>query len=106
MPVSDVLKNFRGSGYSQEPEGKEKGGDGPRVIRLTDDEMKEVSQYANAKPGEEVTCEISGRLEKDGHFHVMSVRPTGGGMNEEKDMAAEVAGQPPMSRMQVAPSPS
>ena len=104
MPVSDVLKNFRQSGYSKEKESDEHAS--PRVIKLTDDEIKEVSQYSGGEPGGEVKCEVSGRLEKDGHFHVMSVHTSGGGMDDEKDMAAEVAGRPPMMQNQTLPSPS
>lgn len=58
-----------------------------RIIKLTDDEQKLFEQ---ANPGEDLACEVHGTLEKDGHFHVMSVGPLGGG-DEEKEMAGQVA---------------
>lgn len=109
MPISDVLKNLRSSGYTKTQDDKTSKDvpESPRIIRLMDDEVKALEPTQKG-PGEEIVCEVSGKLEKDGHFHVMSVRaPGGGGMDDEKGMAAEVAGQaPPMMQQQTMPSPS
>ncbi len=98
MPISDVLKNLRSHGYTKTGDDKtsKDAPESPRIIRLMDDEVKALEPYQKG-PGEEITCEVSGKLEKDGHFHVMSVRAPGGGggMDDEKEMAAAVAGQTP-----------
>jgi hypothetical protein len=105
MPISDVLKNMRSSGF---PERKEEDDSDdqestPRTILLSDDEMKSIGEI---KPGEEVKIEVSGRLEEDGHFHVMSVE-SGTTMpdQEMKGMAAAVAGVP-VTQDRTMPSPS
>lgn len=96
MPAADVLKTLRGSAY-QKSSPDEKGMDAgepnetPRIISLTDDEKKAFEQ---AKPGDDLACEMHGNLEEDGHFHVMSVAPMGGGAQpgvDEKQMAGQVA---------------
>lgn len=111
MPVSDVLKNFRQGDYGKKdiPEEKESS-DGPRMIKLTDEEVKELQGYQKA-PGEEQQCLVSGRLGEDGKFSVVSVHsPEGGpGPNEEKEMAEKMMGPmggPPMMQQQTMPSPS
>lgn len=96
MPASDILKSFRGSQGSISDAGKtEKGMDSgeknatSRIIKLTDDEQK---LFAQAKPGEDLACEVHGGLEEDGHFHIMSVAPLGGSSyGDENKMAGEVA---------------
>jgi hypothetical protein len=96
MAFSDSLKKMRASGYpggDKEDDDDEKESSGSRILKLSDDEAK----AAGAKPGQEVKLQVSGTLEEDGHFHVMSVEPAGGGgMPDEQGMAAQVAGQPPM----------
>lgn len=111
MAATDVLKSLRGSGYGDKGSGnkdemKPKDANSTsRVIKLTDDEQQ---AFADAAPGEDLACEVHGTLEADGHFHVMSVGPMGGGDDDsqrpdQSDMASEVA-----QRVQpnIAPSPS
>lgn len=112
MPVSDVLKGFRSSGYEKKedaPQEKEKESSGVRTLKLTDDEAKEIAGYQQG-PGQELTCEITGKLEDDGHFHVMSVHLPGGSQGDMNEMAKSVAGSSlggtPMMNMQTQPSPS
>ncbi len=91
MDVSSVLKGFRNSGYDGDDgdDDQEDSDLGPRTFKLSGDEMKSVQ----SKPGESVTLQVTGRME-EGHFHVMSVAPAEGMPNdEEKQMAAQVAGQ-------------
>jgi hypothetical protein len=59
----------------------------PRIIALTDEEQKSFDQ---AKPGEDIACEVHGNLESDGHFHVLSVGPLKGQSYGNDDMAKEV----------------
>lgn len=109
MPVSEVLKKFREKGYEDAPEKEEP--ETTRVIKLTDEEAKELQGYQK-EPGMEQECLVTGKLEEDGHFHVMSVHAPGGGpgQNEMDEMAGQVAGSPmggpPMMAMQTQPSPS
>jgi hypothetical protein len=105
MSYGDALKNVRNKDYGDDEKEKEEGPSSVRIIKLTDDEMKELQQYQGG-PGQEQTCEVTGKLEEDGHFHVMSVHlPGGGGMTDED--AAKVAGvEPRMVNMQTQPSPS
>ncbi len=110
MAATDFLKKFRDKGYSPGgDDAKDKGMDSgeenstSRIIKLSDDEQK---KFAQAKPGEDLVCEVHGSLEEDGHFHVMTVDPMGGGSyggNSEQEMAGQVA-----QRVQpnIAPSPS
>lgn len=79
MPVSEVLKNFRGASYgapkdSEGDDGEENSAS--RILKLSDDEIKSV---AGAGPGQEVTMTVTGKLEGD-HFHVMSIQAQGGPM--------------------------
>lgn len=113
MAIADVLKGMRSSGYSKKmemPEKEEKddseSDSGPRTIMLSDDEIKSLGQ--SAKPGEDVEIKISGKLENDGHFHIMSVEPASTMPDDDmKEMAAKVAGmQAPMVQNQTMPSPS
>lgn len=111
MPAVDALKSFRSNGYGSKPEpenGEKTGMDSAeenstsRIIKLSDDEQK---AFANAKPGDDLACEVHGTLEDDGHFHVMSLAPMGGGdsYGDDKEMAGQV-----MQRVMpgVVPSPS
>lgn len=110
MPASDVLRNLRGKGYSDNSKpSTEKGMDSgepnstSRIIKLSDDEQK---YFADSHPGEDLACEVHGSLESDGHFHVMTVSPLNGesyGEENQDDMAKQV-----MTRVQpnVQPSPS
>jgi len=92
MSASDELKAYRQKGYAEKrtDEGMDSGDthETPRIISLTDDEKKAFEQ---AKPGDDLACEVHGTLEADGHFHVMSVSPMGGGASDGDDMASEVA---------------
>lgn len=110
MPATDVLKNFRQKNYastSTDDAGKgmdsEKPNETPRIIKLTDEEAK---AFANAKPGEDLACEVHGSMDGEGGFRVMSVGPMPGGNyggDDEQKMAGQV-----MQRVvpNVAPSPS
>ena len=107
MAVSEFLQKFREKGYPKEEKGAgmDSGEENStsRTIKLSDDEQK---SFAQAQPGEDLACEVHGTLESDGHFHVMSVSPMGGGSSygdQEKEMAGQVA-----QRVQpnIAPSPS
>ena len=108
MAAVDELKNLRNKDYSSK--GHSTSGDGmdsgernstPRIISLTDDEQK---AFAQAKPGEDLACEVHGSLESDGHFHVMSVSPLGGSSyGSENEMAGQVA-QKVMPQIQPSPS--
>jgi hypothetical protein len=109
MPIGDALQSLRKSGYGAKPsepesdgEGKSEGSAAPRLIKLTPEEMRYVASQGG---GGEVTCEVKGRLEKDGSLRVLSVSAPGGG--EEKDMAAQMmGGMPPMMQPQTVASPS
>jgi hypothetical protein len=60
-----------------------------RIITLSDEEQK---AFEGSKPGEELSCEVRGNLEEDGHFHVMTVSPMGGASSYgEGKMADQVA---------------
>jgi hypothetical protein len=102
---SGALKKFRDGGY---PESKDEKPDdqeqGVRVIKLTDDEAKELQSYKEGD-GMEQTCEVTGKLEGN-TLRVMSVRRSGG-MEPNMDAdAAEAMGKPPMMQSQTLPSPS
>ena len=91
MAVTDELKNIRGKGYGEKPEkGMDSGEENStsRIIKLSDEEQK---SFAQARPGEDLACEVHGTLEEDGHFHVMSVGPMGGSSSPEDDMVTQVA---------------
>lgn len=111
MAAVDELKNLRSKGYSpKESFGKPDQNSGKpeedessttRIIKLTDDEQK---TFSGSKPGEDLTCEVHGSLEDDGHFHVMSVSPMNGASDyTEQGMAGQVA-QRVMPN--IVPSPS
>ena len=115
MPdYSGALKKFRDSGYPKN--GDDEGGDdqpsessGVRTIKLTDDEVKELSSYQKG-PGEEQVCEVSGKLEGN-VLRVLSVRSPGGegpdvNADAEEMMSQFRNGQPPMTQSQTLPSPS
>lgn len=109
MPVSDVLKGLRSKGYGSEkgPSEEKESSGGPRMIKLTDDEIKELSQYKEGE-GQEIHCEVTGRL-NGSEFSVSSVRSSGGGNNDEQEMAEKMMGPSggvPLMQMQTMPSPS
>ena len=110
MAAADYLKSFRDKGGPSkgEPDKKEGMDSGeenktPRIISLTDDEKQ---AFAQAKPGEDLSCEVHGTLESDGHFHVMSVSPLGGGekYGSEEGMADQVAKRLTPSMPMISPS--
>lgn len=107
MPFSDVLQSFRKSGYGPDKSEKKDESGGPRLIKLTDEEVKDLQSYQNGS-GEEQTCEVTGRLGSNGEFSVISVRNPGGGsgMGNEDEMAAAVMGKSPVMQNQTMPSPS
>lgn len=76
MPASDMLKSSRAS-YLEKDESKEKEepNNTSRTIMLSDDEQK---AFQGSKPGDNLTCEVTGTIEEDGHFHVMTVNPPAG----------------------------
>lgn len=106
MPASDVLKTLRGNGYGKTSDPKPDDGmdsgeenETPRLIKFTDDEQK---AFAQAKPGEDLVCEVHGSLDGEGMFRVMSIGPMNGG-NDEMAMAGQVAQK---VQPNIAPSPS
>lgn len=114
MSAVDELKNLRAKGYSGKTstiDGDKEGMDSgernstPRIISLTDDEQK---AFAQAKPGEDLACEVHGSLEDDGHFHVMSVVPLQGSYGQEQGTDEnQMAGQVAQRVMPgIVPSPS
>lgn len=98
MPISDMLDKFRKSGYSS-PKKSEDHASTPRTIQLSDDEMKSLQPY-NVSPGEEIVLEVTGKVEEDGHFHVMSAKYATGPGDDSGES------KPPMVRMDTQPSPS
>lgn len=104
MNGTDVLKNLRSQDYGSKPgksddAQKDDSQTMTRIIKLTDDEQKMFEGSEG-----EVACEVHGTLEKDGHFHVMSVSPQGASApDEEKSMAGQVA-QRVMPTIQPSPS--
>lgn len=107
MPVSDVLKSFRGKGYNPESS-QDAPIASPRLIKLTDDEMKDLQGYSQGE-GAEQECLVTGRLDKDGQFTVISVRSSGEGPSDEDAMAKQMAGMmsgPPVMQNATMPSPS
>lgn len=57
-----------------------------RIIKLSEEEMKSIGY----EPGKDVSCEVHGKVEKDGHLHVMSVSPMESG--GDGDMLAKRMG--------------
>lgn len=107
MPVSDVLKNFRGSDYGAGEKGdkpsEKSEGTSSRTIELSPEEAKSLG---GAEPGAEVTLQVTGRLE-DTHFHIMSVQGQGGESDTNADAEAVMSKmRGPMTPMQTMPSPS
>ena len=104
MPVSDVLKNFRATDYGKDPGAVDspdpENPEGPRSIKLTDEEAKELEGYG--EPGTEQQCLVTGRLDDNGEFTVISVHAPGSSApGDENEMAAQV-----MGKMGMPPSPS
>lgn len=117
---SGALKKFRDGGYPKDKgTGPDLTGDNAaagaapesvRTLKLTDDEAKELQSY-QAAPGEEQTCQITGKLEGN-TFRVMSV--SGSGEMGEPNVNADAeemmnqfrGGQVPMVQSQTLPSPS
>ena len=108
MSAADMLEKFRKDGYGSDPDkkvdedGYEKNSTS-RIIKLSDDEVKMIG---DRQPGDDITLKVSGNLEEDGHFHVMTVSldaPTEGDQDPEKQMASQVA-QKVMPN--ILPSPS
>lgn len=106
MSASDFLKSFRGKGYtggSGEKEGMDSGekNSTTRIVKLTEDEQK---MFEQAKPGDDLACEVHGTYE-NGSLNIMSVAPMGGGgpAEDETEMAGQVA-QRVMPN--IVPSPS
>lgn len=99
MSFSEELKSIRGKGYvpsmsrgygEKRDSGMDSGVENStsRIIKLSDEEQK---SFQEAKSGEDLSCEVHGTLEEDGHFHVMSVSPMNGGASSEDEMANQVA---------------
>ena|SRR5258708_1567597 len=109
MPAVDALKKFRTQGYgsTDAPTDPKESSAGPRVIKLTDEEVKGLAQYGQS--GEEVTCEIHGRV-NGSELAVTSVSAPGGGggqVDANADAEAVMAKmRGPMTQMQTMPSPS
>lgn len=118
---SGALKKFRDSGYPKDKEtdltgdnaasGAGDAADTVRNLKLTDDEAKELQSYQSA-PGEEQTCQVTGKLEGN-TLRVMSVSGSGemgGGQDvnaDAEEMMNQFRGaQAPMVQQQTVPSPS
>lgn len=92
MDVSNVLKGMRQGGYGSGPGKKddakkdENHSENTRMVKLSDDEVKGLEPY-QVSPGEEIVLEMTGKLEEDGHFHIMSVKYADG----ESEMSDQVA---------------
>lgn len=111
---SGALKKFRDSGYPNDASGAsgpdaQSASTGVRTIKLTDEEVKELSAYSTG-PGEEQVCEVSGKL--DGNvLRVISVGSPDSGadpMDVNADAEKVMSGfRPgPMMQSQTIPSPS
>jgi hypothetical protein len=110
MAVSDVLKGFRKDDYKGKEKEEKSDSPGPRMIKLTDDEAKELQGYQKG-PGMEQDCLVTGRLGEGGEFTVTSVRSPEGGAPDPDGMASELmnkmrGGMPPVMQNQTMPSPS
>lgn len=115
MPgFSGALKKFRDEGYPKErssgPDEKSET-PGVRVLKLTDDEAKELASYSEGD-GIEQTCEVTGKLEGN-TLRVMSVRSPGADAegpdldaDAEEAMMKSGMGAPPIVQSQTLPSPS
>lgn len=112
---SGALKKFRDSGYpdkapalSGDNAAKGAAPESVRTIKLTDEEAQELQSY-QAAPGEEQTCQVTGKLEGT-TLRVTSV--TGSGpmepnMNADAEEAMSQYNSPgPMVQSQTVPSPS
>lgn len=100
MPAADFLKSFRGKGYENTPDK----GDGmaeeghSRTLSLTDDEKK---YFEGAPPGQDVACEVHGKVSPDGKLMVMTISPMGQQAPEGEDAMAGQVAQKVMPGMQV-----
>jgi hypothetical protein len=96
MPdYSGTLKKFRDSGYPKDKSDSDKE-TSVRVIKLTDDEAKELESYSQGAGSEQV-CEVSGKLEGN-TFRVMSVSGSGDPDMNVGPQEAMAGGAPPMMR--------
>lgn len=108
---SGALKKFRDSGYPKDTQGPDAQAQTPgvRTIKLTDEEVKELSAYATG-PGEEQVCEVSGTL--DGNtLRVISVGSPDSGAdpmdaNADAEQVMSKFRQGPITQSQTIPSPS
>lgn len=106
MAASDELKKIRSQGYdrNEADNDPDQPNDTSRTIKLMDEEMKSLEPY-QIKPGENIVLEVTGNLEQDGHFHVMTVKYAQGkgDGNSDEQMAQEVAGRV-SPNLQISPS--
>lgn len=96
----EALKNIRKDGYGDKKDGEEKKDGGPRLIKLTDDEAKALASSAG---GEEVTCQVTGRV-NGSELSVSSVSAPEG--MDMKDAMMSGQGGPPLMRPSTMPSSS
>lgn len=102
MAIADTLKKFRQSSTPsdmQDAPDAESQDAGPRMIKLSDEEMKSMGQ---AQAGQEVTAQVSGHVNDQGDFTIMSVEGLGGS-SAGTPTPQEVMGVPSNPAM---PSPS
>ena len=98
MALDNVLKNMRSSNYSSSP--KEGMGEsspksmGPRMFKLTPDEMKGL----NIQPGMTMDVIVTGRIDDKGMFSVVNVSSNGDNP-EDKEMSSEMMGNSPKMGM-------
>lgn len=97
--MSDMLKERR-MGKGQDDSGS-KSGDShsadqvdDRCIYLSEDEQK--AAMGSAKPGEEITLQVTGRMGQDGKFEVTSAMPAGMDDAGPEEPPMPPQGQPPM----------
>jgi hypothetical protein len=92
--ASDRLREYRKSKMDAEKDGlsskESESKPSDRSVMLSEEEKKSLE--GSYRPGMEVSCEVTGRLDADGTLDIISIRPSGTGM-EPKSVA------PPTSPM-------
>jgi len=108
MSINEELKTFRRKGYKTVPEDEISGRESeqapvnqtPRTVVLTDEEKKGIGPV---EPGTEVTLSVTGSIEQDGKFKILSVSSGAEQDDSEDEMAGQVAQKVIPS---IQPSPS
>lgn len=96
MAIADTLKKFRGAPADMKDAPDAESQDaGPRMIKLSDEEMKSMGE---AQAGQEVTAQVSGHLNDQGDFTIMSVEGLGGASAGTPTPQDVMGGAPPMAQ--------